>query len=185
MARDLHDGVLQSFTGFGLRVAAIRRLLEERPAEAEARLLELQRLVAVEQRDLRFLIQELEPGARGGEEGFLLENRLAELLTRVEQEWQLAVSLESVGMPEELADDAARDVYLLIREALVNAVRHGDATRVEIRLVGDPHPAAGYSSSRTTDTVFPFTGDTTTKSWLRCRPDRACCASASSRAAAR
>lgn len=157
LARDLHDGVLQSFTGFGLRVAAIRRLLDERPAEAEARLLELQRLVAVEQRDLRFLIQELEPGARGGEEGFLLENRLAELLTRVEQEWQLAVSLESVGMPEELADDAARDVYLLIREALVNAVRHGNASRVEVRLVGHTSGSLGIVI-RDNGHGFPFRG---------------------------
>ena len=157
LARDLHDGVLQSFTGFGLRVAAIRRLFEERPDEAETRLLELQRLVAVEQRDLRFLIQELEPGARGGEEGFLLENRLAELLSRVEQEWQLSVSLESFDMPEELADDAARDVYLLIREALVNAVRHGDATEVEIQLAGE---APGSLAIRIHDNGhgFPFRG---------------------------
>lgn len=157
LARDLHDGVLQSFTGFGLRVAAIRRLFEERPAEAEARLLELQRLVAVEQRDLRFLIQELEPGARGGEEGFLLENRLAELLTRVEQEWQLEVALETVALPEELADDAARDVYLLIREALVNAVRHGDATKVEIRLVGETAGNLGILI-RDNGHGFPFRG---------------------------
>ena len=157
LARDLHDGVLQSFTGFGLRVAAIRRLLEERPAEAHLRLQELQRLVAVEQRDLRFLIQELEPGARDNDEGFILENRLAELLTRVEQEWQLRVSLESVDLPEELADDAARDIYHVIREALVNAVRHGDATRVEIRLVGDPPDGLGI---QITDNGhgFPFFG---------------------------
>ncbi len=157
LARDLHDGVLQSFTGFGLRVAAIRRLLEERPAEAESRLLELQRLVAVEQRDLRFLIQELEPGAGSSEAGFLLENRLAELLSRVEQEWQLAVSLESVNLPEELAEDAARDVYMLIREALVNAVRHGDATKVEIRLVGET-PGRLDIRIRDNGHGFPFRG---------------------------
>lgn len=157
LARDLHDGVLQSFTGFGLRVAAIRRLLEDRSAEVEVRLQELQRLVAVEQRDLRFLIQELEPSASGGEEDFMLENRLAELLTRVEQEWQLRVSLESVALPEELADDAARDIYHLIREALVNAVRHGDATQVEIRLAGGP---ASELAIRISDNGhgFPFRG---------------------------
>jgi signal transduction histidine kinase len=157
LARDLHDGVLQSFTGFGLRVAAIRRLLEERPAEGHARLLELQRLVAVEQRDLRFLIQELEPGARDNDEGFVLENRLAELLTRVEQEWQLQVSLESVDLPEELADDAARDVYHLIREGLVNAVRHGDATRVEIRLARSP-PDGLIIQLADNGHGFPFVG---------------------------
>ncbi|MEO8195503.1 MAG: histidine kinase [Thermoanaerobaculia bacterium] len=157
LARDLHDGVLQSFTGFGLRVAAIRRLLEERPAEAQSRLQELQRLVSVEQRDLRFLIQELEPGARGDEEGFMLENRLAELLARVEQEWQLQVSLETVDLAEELADEAARDVYHVIREALVNAVRHGDATKVEIRLVGE---TPGRLGIHVTDNGhgFPFRG---------------------------
>ncbi|MEO8276660.1 MAG: histidine kinase [Thermoanaerobaculia bacterium] len=136
LARDLHDGVLQSFTGFGLRVAAIRRLASERPLEAETRLLELQRLVAVEQRDLRFLIQELEPGSGANEESFPLENRLAELLARVEQEWQLEVRLETSQLSEDLSDDAAHDVYHIVREGLVNAVRHGDATRVEIQLSG-------------------------------------------------
>ncbi|HYG61723.1 MAG TPA: histidine kinase dimerization/phosphoacceptor domain-containing protein, partial [Thermoanaerobaculia bacterium] len=65
LARDLHDGVLQSLTGVGLRLAAVRGLLEEDPRAAREGMEALQRLIALEQRDLRFFIQELKPSAQG------------------------------------------------------------------------------------------------------------------------
>ncbi|HSM51746.1 MAG TPA: histidine kinase, partial [Thermoanaerobaculia bacterium] len=133
LARDLHDGVLQSFTGIGLRVAAVRRLLGEENAEAQERLSELQRLLAVEQRELRFVIQDIEPPSAGGI-GSSLERRLADLAHRVENEWQLAVSLDAERLEEELPEDLAREVYFLLREAVVNAARHGGARHVEVRL---------------------------------------------------
>lgn len=133
LARDLHDGVLQSLTGIALRVAASRRLLAEAPEEAERQLEELQRMLTVEQRDLRFFIQDLEPPPEGQPE-FDLAQRLAELVRRVEQEWQLAVHLDAGPLDEELPESAERDLYFIVREALVNAVRHGEARRVDVRL---------------------------------------------------
>ena len=65
LARDLHDGALQSLTGIALRLAAARRLLDENGVEGRERLAEVQRLIAAEQRDFRFFIQELKPAPGG------------------------------------------------------------------------------------------------------------------------
>jgi len=85
LARDLHDGMLQSFTGIALRLAAIRRLTDSDRAAAISAVEDAQRMLASEQRDLRFFIQELKPAA-APPEGATLEARLDELAQRMERE---------------------------------------------------------------------------------------------------
>jgi signal transduction histidine kinase len=137
LARDLHDGVLQSFTGIGLRVAAARRLADDGAAPAAARLDELQRLLADEQRDLRFLIQELESPAMAEEGGpGHLAARLDALVARIEQTWELRVALRMRDLPAVPSNALAREVYNMVREAVINAARHGGASRVEVEVRG-------------------------------------------------
>ncbi|HVS00453.1 MAG TPA: sensor histidine kinase [Thermoanaerobaculia bacterium] len=135
LARDLHDGVLQSLAGMGLRLEAVRRLLTAGGAGAVERLEELQRLIALEQRDLRFFIQELKPRpltAAGELSG--LDLQLSELVQRLELEWGLQVDLEMDGLGEEVPEAPAREIYHIVRESLVNAARHGEASRVRVRI---------------------------------------------------
>ena len=138
LARDLHDGVLQSLTGIALQLAATRRRLDESPQAAARSLEEIRELIALEQRDLRFFIEELrpEPGAAaaGSRE---LPARLEELESRIEREWNLGVELELADLGEPVPEELGRHVYLLVREAMVNAVRHGQATRVRVALARD------------------------------------------------
>jgi signal transduction histidine kinase len=135
LARDLHDGVLQSLTGIGLRLAAVRGLLDESPEAARGSLEALQGLIAREQRDLRFFIQELKPPPLdvAGEAPSLAAS-VAELLRRIEAEWGLRAELETHGLEEPIPEGLAREIYQMVREALVNAVRHGEATKVRIRI---------------------------------------------------
>ncbi len=156
LARDLHDGILQSFTGIGLRVAAIRRQLGSRNAEVEERLAELQRLLAAEQRDLRFVLQDLEPPSQAGSDSSL-ESRLATLVPRVEQAWQLELVLDAVRLEEELPEELAREAYFLVREAVLNAARHGRARRVELRLAREVDGGL-LLSIRDDGRGFPFQG---------------------------
>jgi signal transduction histidine kinase len=157
LSRDLHDGVLQSFTGIALRLAAVRRRLAGAPAAAGEDLAELQRLIALEQRDLRFFIAELKPPAPGGVgEGVSLGDRLGVLAERIEREWGLRVDLRLDGMAA-VPEPLGRQIYHLIREALVNAVRHGEASEVLVAV-------GGAADERVAITVadngrgFPFEG---------------------------
>jgi signal transduction histidine kinase len=151
LARDLHDGVLQSLTGIALRLEAVRRTGDP-GGQAGAGLEEVQRLIVQEQRDLRFFIDELRPVTGG--EASPLAVRLSELVDRLERQWDLAVELEGDG--SDVSEAQARDVYHLVREALVNAVRHGGARRVRVVVRGGPEGTAleiaddGHG--------FPFTG---------------------------
>ncbi|HEX9730984.1 MAG TPA: sensor histidine kinase [Thermoanaerobaculia bacterium] len=135
VARDLHDGVLQSLTGIGLRLAAVRRQLDHDPPAAREQLEELQRLIALEQRDLRFYLQDIKPPpltAAGESPG--LAARMAELVRRLELEWGLAVVLRAEGLDEGIPDALTHDLYHIVREALVNAARHGEASRVAVEI---------------------------------------------------
>lgn len=139
LARDLHDGVLQSMTGVALRLEAARRQLEEGGEAARGTVEEVQRLIALEQRDLRFFIQELKPAGNGGRgrEAELVP-RLVELAQRIEREWDLRVEVDADGFGAPVPESLGREVYHLVREALVNAARHGEASSVVVRLQEQP-----------------------------------------------
>jgi signal transduction histidine kinase len=95
----------------------------------------VQRLLTAEQRDLRFYIQELKPRPR--REGEVsLAFQVTELVHRIELEWGLRAELRTEGLEEPIPGSLAREVYNVIREALVNAARHGEASavRLEVRM---------------------------------------------------
>jgi len=133
LARDLHDGVLQSMTVFGLQLAAARRRLPEDPEAVGRSLEELQQLIASEQRDLRFFIDEVRPLRGEVALGRPLPERLRDLGSRIEREWGLKVDLEAEVVPR-VSDDLAREIYHLVREGLVNAARHAGASRARVEL---------------------------------------------------
>lgn len=133
LARDLHDGVMQSLTGVALRLAALQRQILEAPQEAQQSIETIRRLITLEQQDLRFFIEDLKPSPPGsGDEQRTLGARLEELRARVEQEWNLQVELPPSQSWESIPETLAREVYLIVREALVNAVRHGNSSRVTV-----------------------------------------------------
>lgn len=136
VARDLHDGVLQSLTGVGLRLAAVRSLLEKDPRAARESLESVQRLLTLEQRDLRFFIQELKPKPRSQAE-VSLAFRVTELVHRIELEWGLRAELRADGLEDPMPEALAREVYNVVRESLVNAARHGEASAVRLLIRRD------------------------------------------------
>ena len=155
LARDLHDSVLQSFTGIALRLEVIRRMMETDRSAAALALEDVQRVLASEQRDLRFFIQELKPLAHAADSADL-DGRLRELAQRMEREWDLHVELRMIGPFDRLPSSLSSDVYLIVREALVNAARHGGASQADVTLNFDK----GAIAIAVTDNGcgFPFSG---------------------------
>lgn len=117
-------------TGIALRLEAVRR--ESATTGGLHGLEEVQRMIVREQRDLRFFIGELRPSTAGEVGPGRLPARLAELLDRLQRQFGLEVTLE--GDPEWVPEALSRDVYHLVREALVNAARHGGAVEARVRL---------------------------------------------------
>jgi signal transduction histidine kinase len=140
LARDLHDGVLQSLTGTALQLQSVGRLFVEDPQAARDRLQEIQHLLAEEQRDLRFFIQELRPRPLGSPQvDSDLATRLSELSERIERHWGLQVEVKIHRMEVRIPTSLVREIYRLVHEALVNAARHARASvaRVELSVQDD------------------------------------------------
>ncbi|MBJ6749082.1 GAF domain-containing sensor histidine kinase [Geomonas anaerohicana] len=136
LAHDLHDGLLQSLAGAGLQLAAVSRLIESDPAGARESILQVQQLLAAEQRDLRTQINDMKPlFSRRKTEEFGLVKRLDELAGRIKRQWEVACSVTCHTPAPRLQRNMAREIYFVVHEALINAVRHAGATtlRAEIR----------------------------------------------------
>jgi len=123
VARDLHDGILQSLTAITLRLQAIGRVVD---AEARRRIESLQAAISDEARRLREFIEGL-TSSTPATASDTLSDRLETLRQHLEQDWGLRVKLE-VGDLTSVPDRLAHDVYFLVREALINVARHAGAS---------------------------------------------------------
>jgi len=140
LARDLHDGVLQTLTGAALQLQAARRNLPTDPAAAEERLSQVQRIIAAGQNDLRFFINQLGPQRAAESTGPVdLRGRVHELADRIRRQWGVPVTVATE--PELLAipDLLVSDLFLLIHEALVNAARHARASAIQLAILREAH----------------------------------------------
>ncbi|HSF32099.1 MAG TPA: sensor histidine kinase, partial [Candidatus Tectomicrobia bacterium] len=157
LACNLHDGVLQSLAGISLQLTAVERLLAEDPQTAREHLHEVQRLIANEQCDLRFLVGELKssPGAPV-ESDFCLAARVETMSRQIERQWGLRLEL-NMQLPERRIPTAlAYEIYYIVHEALSNAARHAKASAVYVGLtIQDDHVGITVSDN---GQGFPFHG---------------------------
>jgi signal transduction histidine kinase len=158
IARDVHDGALQWLASAAIRLETIRRQLEDDRAAALDALHDLQVTIMLQQRELRSYVRELQTGGCGKD--LALADLLAELVLRIEKEWQLAVKLDVKLSPprfdELISPELAREIHQIVREALVNAARHTLASLAQV--------SVGLDGDRVRITVadnghgFPFRG---------------------------
>ena len=140
LARDLHDGVLQTLTGAALQLQTARRLLALDPASSEERLSQVQRIIAAGQNDLRFFIHQLGPRRAPEVNAAIdLRGRLHELADRVRRQWGVPVTVATEPETLEIPDLLATDLFLLIHEALVNAARHAHASAIQLAIYREAH----------------------------------------------
>lgn len=131
LAREIHDTVGHCLTGISLGLAATRELERTDPSALKAQLERLDELSRQGLLDIRRSLKELRPD--------MLERRsLSEALRTLAGEInacsarRVEVSIE--GDADSLNPGMEEMVYRVVQEGITNAVRHGDARRVDVRL---------------------------------------------------
>ena len=140
LARDLHDGLLQSLTGVRLELRALQDAVEGNDESAVGRLHALERALAMEQRELRYFINGLKPTTPPAADDGSLAARLDDLGQRIALEWKTPVSIRVAPGARTSSTQVAQAVPLMVHEAVVNAMKHARPTRVAVNVdVTDGH----------------------------------------------
>jgi signal transduction histidine kinase len=133
LARNLHDGVVQFLAGSAYKIEAISRSSESSDAVA-ADLQELKQLMLLEQEDLRSSIGTLRKDKVGLEETAAEAKALCKRLAR---QWRVKCSCASDVRDARVPARLHMDLLNMIKEGVANAARHGAASKVEIRFLGN------------------------------------------------
>ncbi len=131
VARELHDGVVQSLHAIAFRLYALRTTQPTSEGERTQELTEIQQLVQNETTNLRALIRQLEP----------LDfdpRHLLDFLSRMIEQYRydtgisakFVCDLTEVG----LSARTCRELAGIVREALANVLKHSGAQNVLVRL---------------------------------------------------
>jgi signal transduction histidine kinase len=133
VARDLHDGLLQSFTGVVLQLETVHALLSHDPQEAANLLTQAQAGIMSDQRDLRAFVESLRPRRRG-ELTFDFAARLHEIRQKFEDQWGIEVAIHTGGVDPHVRGALGQETFRIVQEAVTNSARHGGASHVDVRL---------------------------------------------------
>jgi signal transduction histidine kinase len=131
IAADFHDGPLQSFISFQMRLEIFRKILER---DREAGLLELQELQELSKsqvREMRSYVRNMRPLDVDGASITAATRRLVD---EFQKESGIPVTFVGGERPFASPPEISADVVQLIREALNNVRKHSKATRVAVAL---------------------------------------------------
>jgi len=135
IARDLHDTLLQSFQGLLLHFQTARELLRSRPAEAEQMLDRAIDQAAQAITEGREAVQGLRASTVGASDLALAITTLTgELAAQTRTPSTVGVHVDVEGTPRQLQSLVRDEIYWIAAEALRNAFRHANATRIEAEL---------------------------------------------------
>ncbi len=131
VARELHDGAIQSLFGIQMKLEALRRGTAS-PEETDAELGDVQQLLQREVLALRELMQALRPIEL--ETSDQLPDVLASLVERFRRDTSVSARFVWTGGPISLSSATALELARIVQEALVNVRKHSRARNVLVRL---------------------------------------------------
>lgn len=132
LGHDLHDGIIQSLYAAGLTVEAAKTLVERDPPEAHRQLDTALKTVNTTIREVRSYIAGLSPDTLGLQTFAESIRSLTQTLDAGRAaEYDLRIDDDVAG---NLHEDHVTHLLQITREAVSNALRHGQATQISVRL---------------------------------------------------
>jgi signal transduction histidine kinase len=129
IARELHDGPLQSLLALEVRLDVLRRLANSGVPERE--IAALQEMVREQAVTLREVMHELKPAPADSHQ---LAEQIGNLAYRFENEAGVAVDCAVELDEDPLPPRLCAEILRIVQEALVNVRKHSHATHVVVRL---------------------------------------------------
>jgi signal transduction histidine kinase len=158
LARDLHDGLLQSLIGLELKTHALRERIVQRDPDTAAGLGQIQRALRKETAEARRLTQQLRAAVVEPHE--LAENMGAAVM-KFQHDTSIAATFDADEEYGALSSRVAAELMRILQESLANVRRHSRAQSVGVKLahadgnwrlvVEDDGAGFGFSGRRTLD----------------------------------
>ncbi|MXO58402.1 hypothetical protein GRI89_02425 [Altererythrobacter salegens] len=132
VARDLHDTIAQSLAGAALRLEGLRKWIAS-GGDPEPEIQAIKAALKTEQVQVRALIARLRRGEAVIPDASAASS-FGKLLRELSSYWGIEAVLQAESRTTAIPGWQMHDLRQIVREGVVNAVRHGAATRVEISL---------------------------------------------------
>ena len=131
LAADLHDGFQQYLAGAMFRLKAARNYLPKDAERSRDQLEKVQEALQHTQAGLRSTLWAMNEESEGPESLMALFSFAARRMAH----WEGKVDIKSEGAERSVARKSAGTLLLIMQEAVGNALKHGKAEHVRVRLV--------------------------------------------------
>jgi signal transduction histidine kinase len=153
IAHDFHDGPLQCFVGFQVRLQVVRKLMERDPVKGMAELEELQQLAREQGEEIRQFVRSMRPPEI---DGAGLIPTLKKLVETFERDTGLAATFVGSAVRVAPPPEKATEIAQIAREGLHNVQKHAMAKHVTVGVGKDDN--VFELSIEDDGRGFPFSG---------------------------
>jgi signal transduction histidine kinase len=134
VARELHDGAIQSLISAEMQVDVLRRRAEGEHQPMSSDLEHIQLLLRREVLNLRELMQQMKPLELGPEQ---LLDHMADMVDRFRRDTGISAQFTTELQDVPLSPHACRELVRIVQEGLVNVRKHSAAQHVLVRFGRD------------------------------------------------
>jgi signal transduction histidine kinase len=152
IAADFHDGPLQSFISFQMRLEIVKKLMARDLEAAAEELRQLQDLCRTQVGELRGFVRSMRPA----DDGASLPASLSRLVEQFQRDTGISATFSSGDLHDPAEIEVSLELLQIVRETLNNVQKHSGATRIAISASMREHRLE--ISTEDNGSGFPFSG---------------------------